>query len=367
MLSLKIQPREHVDTSSEASTYRARAFSLARSQTLRSCRAHPWAAFLPTPRTGAAADSAILRALSRNCHSQAICTRRYLGWLILASLFAPLLAQAARVDSAGDCPASADIDAALAQLLSAKSDRTSSAAVTVRDLGASWSVQVAGRSASYFDPARNCMERTRIAAVFAALVLEPPDAGDLSQVPAVRESAGSTQPRFPRAHRLDLAPEFLIAPGAGARSSALTWGGALRWLASGERFGLTAGLEASYPTIAKVQQYELSLARISLDASARLLWRWGAAELGIEIGPYGALLVAQGRGLYPGATSTHIDAGGRLGFRVQTIAWRVSPFLASQMELSARRFDLVVDPIGGVGTAPRIWLGVLAGASISLY
>jgi hypothetical protein len=302
--------------------------------------------------------------LSQDCHSPVIFTRRYLGRLILASLFAPSLGQAAPVDSAGDCPASADVDAALAQLLSANSDRTPSAAITVRDLGASWSVHIAGRSASYSDPTRNCMERTRIAAVFAALVLEPPDAGDLSQAPAVRESAGSTH--LPRTHRLDLAPEFLVAPGAGGRSSALTWGGSLRWLASGERFGLTAGLEANYPTIAKVQQYELSLARISLDASARLLWRWGAAELGIEIGPYGALLVAQGRGLYPGATSTHIDAGGRLGFRVQTMAWRVSPFLALQTELSARRFDLVVDPIGSVGTAPRIWLGVLAGASISL-
>jgi hypothetical protein len=45
---------------------------------------------------------------------------------------------------------------------------------------------------------------------------------------------------------------------------------------------------------------------------------------------------------------------------------RVSPFLALQTELSARRFDLVVDSIGNVGTAPRIWLGALAGVSIRL-
>jgi hypothetical protein len=51
---------------------------------------------------------------------------------------------------------------------------------------------------------------------------------------------------------------------------------------------------------------------------------------------------------------------------VQTIGHRLSPFLALQTELSARRFDLVVDSIGNVGTAPRIWLGALVGASISL-
>jgi hypothetical protein len=236
----------------------------------------------------------------------------------------------------------------------------------VRDLGTTWSVHVAGRSASYSDPDRNCPERTKIAAVFAALVLEPPDIGDSSPTPALRESASSAQPRVPRAHRLDLAPEFLVAPGAGRRSSAMTWGGSLRWLASGERFGLTAGLEASYPTVAKVQPYELSLARISIDTSAGFSWRWSAAELGIELGPYGALLLAHGRGLYSSASSTHMDAGGRLGFRAQTIGRWVSPFLAFQAELSARRFSLMVDPIGNVGTAPRVWLGVLAGASISL-
>ena len=291
---------------------------------------------------------------------------RYLGWLILASSFHPRLAQAATVDAAGDCPAGADIDAALAQLLSTKAGRTSSATVTVRDLGATWSVHVAGRSATYSDPDRNCPERTRIAAVFVALVLEPPDIGEPSPAPAMRESEGSAQPRLSRIHRLDLAPEFLVAPGAGKRSSAMTWGGSLRWLASGEHLGLTAGLEGSYPAVVKVQEYELSLARISIDTSASLCWRWSTAELGIALGPYGALLLAQGRGLYASASSTHMDAGGRLGFRAQTMGRWVSPFLAFQAELSARRFSLMVDPIGNVGTAPRVWVGVLAGASISL-
>jgi len=151
-----------------------------------------------------------------------VSTRRCLGWLILASVIEPPLGHAAMVDSDGDCPSGADVDSALAQLLRAGSG--SSAAVTVRDLGTNWTVQVAGRSATYSDPDRNCLERTRIAAVFAALVLEPPDVGDPSPAPPKRESAGSAQPRQIRAHRLALAPEFLVAPGAGQAQLCLDLG-----------------------------------------------------------------------------------------------------------------------------------------------
>ena len=305
---------------------------------------------------------AILSALRRRAHMY---VRRYLGWISLALMLDPWLGQAALADSGGDCPADADVDAALVQLLSPGADRKSHAAVTLRDLGTRWSVEVAGRSASYSDPARDCVERTRIAAVFAALVLEPPDMGDASPAPP---APVFNRPQVPphRRHRLDLAPEFLFAPGAGARDSAMAWGGALRWLASGERFGLTAGLQASYPAVIKLQTYELSLARVSLDTSATVSWRLGAAEFGVEVGPYGALLFAKGRGLAPNGSSTHVDAGGRLGLRVRIIGLRVSPFLALQGELSARHFSLTVSPDRDVGTAPRLWLGLLAGASISL-
>jgi hypothetical protein len=289
---------------------------------------------------------------------------RHLGWFIAVFVLDAWLGQAALADSDGACPAGAEVDAALAQLLSARSVRTPPATVAVDDLGARWSVQVAGRSATYSDPDRNCVERTRIAAVFAALVLEPPDMGEPPPAPLI--PAAVDLARLTGIHRLDLAPEFLLAPGAGARRSAMTWGGSLRWLASGRRFGVTAGLQASYPAIVKVQAYELSLARIALDASATVSWRLGAVEFGLELGPYGALLLAHGRGLAPNGSSAHVDAGGRLGLRARLVGLRLSPFLAFQTELSARQFALMVDPIGNVGTAPRVWLGLLAGASLSL-
>jgi hypothetical protein len=293
-------------------------------------------------------------------------TRRWLGWLVLVFVLDPRIAQAAMTDPAEDCPSRVGVDTALAQLLNTKAERRSSPAVTLHDFGTTWTVEVVGRSATYSDPDRNCAERTRVAAVFAALVLEPPDLGETPAAPAAAVATKPAQPRSIRHQRLDVAPELLVAPGTGERDWARTWGGALRWLWTGEHLGFAAGLQASYPAVARVQGYELSLARVALDTSARFSWRQGGAEFGIEAGPYGALLLAHGAGLYANASSTHVDAGGRAGFRAQTTGRIVSPFLALQVEVSARHFSVVVDPSGDIGTAPRVWLGVLAGVSISL-
>ncbi len=293
-------------------------------------------------------------------------TGRWLGWLIVASILVPRIGHAAVADPAEGCPRRVDVDAALAELLSAKPERRSSPAVTLRDFGTTWAVEVAGRSASYSDPDRNCAERTRVAAVFVALVLEPPDLGETPAAPVAAVAAKPAQSRSIRQQRFEVAPELLVAPGTGRRDWARTWGAALRWLWTFQRLGFSAGLEASYPAVARLRSYELSLARVALDTSPRFSWRLGGAEFGLEAGPYGALLLAHGNGLFANASSTHVDVGGRAAFRVQTTGRMVSPFLAAQVEVSARHFSVVVDPSGDIGTAPRVWLGVLAGASVSL-
>ena len=310
------------------------------------------------------AGNAILGHLSRGLNFSAISMRRQVGCIVLACVLAPCPSLAASVDEGEDCPLGADVDAALAQLLRTKVDRPASSTVTVRDQGASWSVEVAGRSATYSDPARDCSERTRIAAVFAALVLEPPELEDAVPEASVDKPKALALPPRPGIQRLDLAPEFLFSPAMGGRNTAVTWGGSLRWLVAGVRYGMTVGLGAGYPAVVKVPGYEASLGRLTLDTSAHVRWHSDSVEFGMEIGPYGGLLLAGGRGLYDNATSTHMDAGGRLGVRIAAKGRRFSPFLALKAEMSARRFSLVVEPSGEVGTAPRVWLGLLAGGAI---
>lgn len=311
------------------------------------------------------AGNAILVPLSRGLNLSAISMRRHVGCMVLACVLAPCPGLAASVDEGEDCPLGADVDAALAQLLRKKVDRPASSTVTLRDQGASWSVEVAGRSATYSDPARDCSERTRIAAVFAALVLEPPELEDAVPEASIDKPKAPAPPPSPGIHRLDLAPEFLLSPAMGGRNTALTWGGSLRWLVAGVRYGMTIGLGAGYPAVVKVPGYEASLGRVSLDTSAHVRWHSDSVEFAMEMGPYGGLLLARGRGLYDNATSTHIDAGGRLGVRIAAKGRRFSPFLAFKAEVSARRFSLVVDPSRDVGSAPRVWLGLMAGGAIS--
>jgi hypothetical protein len=322
-------------------------------------------ATFPSATTRNDAGNAILGPLFRKPTSQVISMRRHARWMVLAFALNPRSSRAASVEGSDECPKSADVDAALSQLLRAKADRPVSAEVTVRDQGASWSVQVADRSATYSDPARDCSERTRIAAVFAALALEPPELEE--SVPEASVALPKPQPLSPARglHGFDIAPEFLLAPGTGGRNTALTWGGALRWIVAGDRYGMAVGLGAGYPAVVKVPGYEASLGRVLLDTSGHVRWHSGSVEFGMEVGPYGGLVLARGRGLYADAASTHLDVGGRAGLRIAATGRRFSPFLAFQAEVSARRFSLVVDPSGNVGNAPRVWLGLMAGGAIS--
>jgi hypothetical protein len=311
------------------------------------------------------AGDAILCSLLRQPKIHAISMPRNAGSIVLFLILSSSPTLAAAVDESEDCPRGADVDAALAQLLRAKADRPLSGTVTVHDQGANWSVEVAARSATYADPARDCSERTRIAAVFAALALEPPELEDSLPEASVDKPKAPESSRDSGADRLDLAPEFLLAPGIAGRNTALTWGGSLRWLVAGVHFGVSAGLDAAYPAVVKVPGYEMSFGRGALDVSAHVRWHSDSVEFGMEIGPYGGIVLARGLGLYANATSTHTDAGGRFGARIAATGRRFSPFLALQAAISARHFSLVVDPNTEVGAAPRLWLGLMAGCAVS--
>jgi hypothetical protein len=284
--------------------------------------------------------------------------------LALAVWLVPRPAHAVEAVAAGNCPLTSDVTAALDQLLEKKLDPAAPAVVTVRDLGETWEVEVAGRGASYPDPSRNCAERVRVAAVFAALVLEPPDREAPARADTVAKAP--TQPASLHKHGLELAPEFVVAPGSGTRDAANGWGGGLRWASTGDFLGVSVGVNGVVPVVVKVNQHEASLGRLSFDVSARLSWRAGRVGFGTELGPYGALLFAQGRNLQASSSSTHLDAGARLAVRLSVQSPWISPFLALQGELGARQFDLVVDPSGSVGTAPRVWLGLLLGGALGM-
>jgi hypothetical protein len=263
-----------------------------------------------------------------------------------------------------DCPRVAEVTSRLEQLLVSGVDASGAAEnIVVRDHGATWEIDVAGHRASYVDPARDCPERVRVATVFAALVLEPPNREAPAQVVGAPVGPASL-PRSSMHQGLELAPELVLGLRAGDSVSA--WGGGLRWQLSGVRMGLTAGLRGMMPAVVRAGAYEASLARMVFDVSPRVWLRSGSASFTLEMGPFAGLLFARGRNLSPGGSSANLDAGGRAAVRVELTRPRLSPFLAVQGEVSLRRFRFLVEPSGEVGTAPRVWLGLLLGAALGL-
>lgn len=303
------------------------------------------------------------------CLAMAIAPRRTPGTrpgLVCLALAAAHLtgAEVAFADEiANDCPQVTEVASKLDQLLVNQVNGPEAGGtadkIVIRDRGASWEIEVAGHHTSYDDPVRDCSERARVSAVFAALALEPPDHEPPAEV-VVHKEAPSVAPS-PIRQRIELAPALVL--GLGADDTAMTWGGDVRWQISGARLALTAGLGGMMPAVVRAGAYEASLARVVFDVSPRIWLRAGSARLALELGPFAGWLFAKGRNLSPDGSSTSVDAGARLAVRVE-LAWRtLAPFLAAHAELSVRRFRMLVEPSGDVGAAPRVWLGLLLGAA----
>lgn len=256
------------------------------------------------------------------------------------------------------CPRLEDVVAGLGQVLTTGQAEEAAAEILIRDQGASWSIEVRGRSSSYSDPGRHCAERARVAAVFAALALEPLE----TEEPVV----APTEPPAPaRRLSLEAGAQLVLATLAQGRNTPLGGGGQVRIVRSGEHLGVSLGIEAAAFSKLNLGWYGASITRAACDLSGRVSWALGSLILAGELGPYLALLRVRGTGLDATSGVNRVDMGGRVGLLVRLDS-RLAPFLALQAELGARRFDLTVAPSGNIGSAPRLWLGLVVGASFDM-
>jgi hypothetical protein len=259
---------------------------------------------------------------------------------------------------AGQCPLLSDVVAGLGQVLTTKQAEDLASEVVIHDQGASWSIEVRGHASTYSDPARDCAERVRVATVFAALALEPIEADEapVASVAAERPSA-----RF----SVEAGPQLTLATWAHAHNTPVGLGGQARLNRSGEHLGVSLGIEAVAFSKLDLGWYGASIARAACDGSGRMSWATGSLVMAAELGPYLALLRVRGRGLDQTSSSYRLDVGARGAFGVR-LPTRLAPFVALQAELGARRFSLTVAPSGDIGSAPRLWLGLVAGGALDL-
>lgn len=261
-----------------------------------------------------------------------------------------------------ECPRLSDVVAGLGQVLTTEQAEQAGSEIVIRDQGASWSIEVRGQASTYSDPVRNCAERARVAAVFAALALEPMDK---EEPPA---AASEPEPEPEPANGLfsvQAGPLLALATWAQARNTPMGLGGQARLNRSGEHLGVSLGIEGAAFTKLHLDWYGASITRAVCDVAGRVSWAPGAVILTGELGPYLALLRVRGAGLGNASTTQRLDVGGRAAISAR-LRTPLAPFLALQAELGVRRFDLSVYPSGSIGAMPRLWLGLIAGGAFDL-
>jgi hypothetical protein len=271
---------------------------------------------------------------------------------------------AVHVHSDGNCPTTAQVSAALEYLLKgsgqtvAPDTAVADLVLEVAELGARYRVSLAGQTREYEDRARDCAERARVAAVFAAITLEPP------------EVAGHAKPPVPPSSRRSLALRAGAVADLGLQQShvALAWGGELRAVLSGQRWGIELGARGLSPAELEWGTYHAKVTRFPFDLCLRGILRRAHVAGSLSAGV--ALAVFHLRG---DASSMPIQDGGTrldLGFRSALSIGllpdaRVSPYLTLHVSVWPRRYAAIVEPVGPVGAIPLVWIGAALGVAVA--
>ena len=270
----------------------------------------------------------------------------------------------------GACPNADAVTAALASALGHEAKRDLAGVAKVTDEGDRFSVTVLGQTRQYGDPARNCDERARAAAVSIALALNPPVV--LAPVPVVRDGAApqvsvtatEAAPARASVRWIDVAAAARLdggqAPATGAAFGfearvAVGW----RWLGVAATAGILAPTDSTLSSVAvRQQRFPLSVA---------LTARRGLAQRLAVAGAVGAALVPltlRGEALAGASQATRLDAGVRLACELRFLATpRLAPFIGLHAEIFPRPYQLDVDPLGTIGSTGRLWVGASAGLS----
>lgn len=275
----------------------------------------------------------------------------------------------------GACPSAEAIERQLKPLLPLTLVRLdaepSSTAAEIWDTGDGFAIRVGGAERAIAEPARDCMERARISAVFIALALDPPlpstDASDATKRAA---PVPSTTP-MPAAERSPW--ELSVSVSAGLSTSlALGRPGSRRW-GVGPSLGVALGSDAWEIALsgAVLTPFELEFAAQEsvrlLRAPFELSYRWLIPSdtvvpylgFGVEMD----LLHMSGVGFEEPEGSFRVGVGGRLGVGVRApVSAAVTGFVELAGSYFPRPYSLEVSPNRVLGETPTTWLALTLGA-----
>jgi hypothetical protein len=280
----------------------------------------------------------------------------------------------------GVCPASRAVENVLATLLPAGVANGPTAQARVSDRGDTYVVAVGERAKTYADPARDCAERSRVAAVFIALALAPDaqPAATASSVDAV-VTAPPSRPLAPppstppsRLLRIDARGVLQSAPEAGLFAP----GAELGITAGGHTFGARAECGWLSPTSLAIsgagERILVERFPCALGPTLRFFPSTAPLEVSLDAGIVLGAIRARGRGFATTYDSARLELGARLaldailplgaGSRQAGLA----PVIGLEATVDPAVYDLVVTPRSVVAHTPVLWVGVTVGVCWSV-
>ena len=260
--------------------------------------------------------------------------------------------------------------------------------IEIVDLGERYVITVKERTREYTDETRDCGKRARVAAVFVALTLAPPDIGSPDATPDAVEPSVPVNPIAPPtpvspsppvqspAHvvpsppnnvpnptrwvpQAELGASFALAPRS--EQSVVNWGGQFRFVLTSNRWGGTLGVDIPARSTLEIQSIRIQQARYTADLSLRINGNFGQFRSALDLGPLLALVQLQQMDL-PGANRvSRWQAGLRLAASTALAGRIISPFVGVNVQIIPFPTLIAVIPDGVIGHTSAVWLGLTMG------
>ena len=269
------------------------------------------------------------------------------------------------------CPTRDAVAQALSPALGKTTSGTLPADVQITDAGDAFEVAVRGQVQRYSDPARDCVERARIAAVFVALVLSPPATPPLPApppAPIVLPPPPPAPPVTTTTIQTAIAGRSDTAVAGGRTATTGTAIGAEARLSVGRRaLAVEAAAGALSSTTSTLGQVRVREQRFPCSVAATFRRHAGAhvelaGALGVSLTPF----TLKGQGLMSPSPATRLDVGGRAEVAARWTGHAVAPFAGVHVEYFPHTYDIAVMPAGAIGRTAPLQVGISAGLDFTL-
>lgn len=271
------------------------------------------------------------------------------------------------LDVEGACPDGETVAHELLPLLDrwvfSESAELSQEVVRVVDHGGQMEVSALGDVRTVSDPANDCQERARVAAVFIALRLEPAQVPK-DEPPLSRPEAEGADPAFPLSPQEPLKIEITLG-GLVERSlhGPVGWTGGPLLGFGLSKSGVLGYFSAGITSRSEIEAEHVALRfqRIPLDFGMGYSLSRGSWTLTPLLSVAADYFRVRAHKLEDARAQGRLDVGPRFSLRLTRHLGPVRVFGAARAAWFPRDYAVGVEPLGEVMRTPRLWFGVSAG------